>query len=402
MKDTDKTKEQLIKELLELRQQIARFKVFETTHEQIQKTLQESEGLYQAVVESVADGIAINVGTERVFVNRGFLTIHGLNEESQVVGLPLDQFILIEDKETVNKLVLARQSGESLGGLIEYRICRADGAICTVQASAVTISYKGQPATLAVLRDITPIKEAEMEILRLNKKLGQHVLDLRNANDELETFNSTVSHDLRVPLISIDGFSRKVVEKYGHGFDEKLTDYMSIIRKDILRMQQLIDDLLAYSRLGKQAINFSPVSMEGLVESVVKELRTIYPDGEVIVTPLPRSVGDEQMIHQVLTNLLSNAFKFTKYKQPRCIEIRGWGETNENVYCIRDNGAGFDMHYKEKLFNSFQRLHASKEFEGTGMGLAIVKRIVNLHGGRVWAEGKPNEGAIFYFTLPKT
>jgi light-regulated signal transduction histidine kinase (bacteriophytochrome) len=269
-----------------------------------------------------------------------------------------------------------------------------------VQASAVTIGYRGQPATLAVLRDITPIKKAEMEILRLNRELEQHIQELRDTNDELETFNSTVSHDLRLPLISLDGFSRKVVERYGHSFDEKLTDYMSIIRRNVSKMQQLIDDLLAYSRVGKGAMDYSVFSMEELVLSVMNDLKEIYPEGEAFVSPLPPAKGDERMIRQVLTNLLSNAFKFTRYRQPRIVEVKGWNEANQNVYCVRDNGAGFDMKHKEKLFNPFQRLHAAEEFEGTGVGLAIVKRIVAVHGGRVWAEGKPDEGAAFYFTLP--
>ena len=401
MEDKAKTKEQLINELTGLRRQLARFKESKTAHEQIEKALQESEEIHGAVVESVADGIAITVGTERVFVNRGFLSIHGLQDTSQVVGLPLDQFILSEDRETVNMLVLAMQRGESSKNLVEYRIHRADGAIRTLQASAVTISYKGQPATLAVLRDITPTKEAEKEILRLNRELEQHIMDLRNTNDELETFNSTVSHDLRTPLISIDGFSRKIVEKYSQGFDEKLAEYMSVIRTNTTKMQQLISDLLTYSRVGRQAMSHSLISMQGLVESVVNELRPIYPEGEVIVSPIPESIGDEQMIRQVLTNFLSNAFKFTKYSHSRHIEVRGWAEANENVYSIRDNGAGFEMHYKEKLFNAFQRLHTSEKFEGTGIGLAIVKRIINLHRGRVWADGKPDEGATFYFSMPK-
>ncbi len=401
MKDKDKKKEHLMEELTELRRQIALLEASEAAHRETQKALQESEGLYRVVIENIADAIAISVDTLRVFVNKGFLTMHGLLDPSEALGLPIEHFVVPEDKEIVKKRVQARLRGESVEGFVEYRIRRADGTIRTVQASATTITYKEQPAILAVLRDITPIKEAEMEILRLNTELQQRIQELKNTNDELETFNSTVSHDLRVPLTSIDGFSRKIVEKYSHGFDEKLTHYMSIIRNSIVKMQQLIDDLLAYSRLGRQAMHHASVSMERIVESVVHELRPIYPDGEVAVSPLPQSVGDAQMIHQVVTNLLSNAFKFTKYMHPRRIEIRGWTEANEQVYAVKDNGVGFDMEQRGKLFNAFQRLHPSEAFEGTGIGLAIVKRIVNLHGGKVWAEGKPNEGATFYFTLPK-
>ena len=371
-----------------------------TERKRSERALQESEELHRAVVESVADGIAVTVGTQRVFVNKGFLEIHGLRDASPVLGLPLDQFVLPEDREVVKERVLARQRGESSEDLVEYRIRRNDGEIRTVQASAVTIRYRGQPATLAVLRDITFIKKAEMEILRLNKELEQHIQELRNTNDELEMFNSMVSHDLRLPLISLDGFSRRIVEKYGHGFDQKLSDYMSAIRRNVSKMQQLIDDLLVYSRVGRKAIDYKTFSMEELVISVMNDLGEIYPEGEVFVSTLPPASGDERMVRQILINLLSNAFKFTRHRQPRIVEVKGWKEADQNVYCVKDNGAGFDMKHKEKLFNPFQRLHTADEFEGTGVGLAIVKRIVTQHGGRVWAEGEPDGGAAFYFTLP--
>ncbi len=382
------------------RRRIAPSKQPQEIQRHVEKALRESEELHRAVVENIADGIAITVSTERVFVNKGFLQIHGLEDSSQVLGLPVDRFILEEDKETVRERVLARQRGQSFENLVEYRIRRPDGEIRTVQASTVTIKYKGEPATLAVLRDITPIKRAEEEILRLNKELERHIRELRDSNEELETFNSTVSHDLRLPLIALDGFSRRIVEKYGEGFDAKLSQYMSVIRQNVSRMQQLIDDLLAYSRVGKGAMQQSHFSMEELAVSVMRELEQVYPEGQASVSSLPDAFGDQRMVRQVLTNLLSNAFKFTRHKERRIVEMKGWKEKGENVYCVVDNGAGFDMKDKEKLFHPFQRLHTSEEFEGTGIGLAIVKRVVSLHGGRVWAEGKPGEGAAFYFTLP--
>ena len=351
------------------------------------RALLESEELYRAVVENVADGIAITVGTNRVFVNSAFLRIHGLAETSEVVGRPLDLFIAPEDQEEVRKRTLARQKGEPTESLVEYRIQRADGEIRTVQASVVTIAYKGEPAALAVLRDITGMKSAEMEIKRLNRELGQSVLNLRNANDELQAFNSTVSHDLRTPLMVIGGFAEKIAKRYGPALDEKFADQIGIIRTEVVKTEQLLDDLLAYSRLGKRAMRRKVISVEGLVRSVVAELRTLYPGGKVAVSHLPPCVGDEQMIRQVFTNLLSNAFKFTSKSNPRIIEVGGREEEGENVYFVKDNGAGFDMRNKDRLFGVFQRLHGEDEFKGSGMGLAIVKRLVGLHGGRAWAEG---------------
>ncbi len=366
------------------------------------RALLESEELYRAVVENVADAIAITVGTNRVFVNSAFLRIHGLAETSEVVGRPLDLFIAPEDREEVRKRTLARQKGEPTESLVEYRIQRPDGEIRTVQASVVTIAYKGEPAALAVLRDITGRKRAEMEITRLNRELGQSVLDLRNANDELQAFNSTVSHDLRTPLMVIGGFAEKIAKQYGPALDEKFADQMGIIRAEVVKTEQLLDDLLAYSRLGKRAMQRRVISVEGLVRSVVAELRTLYPDGKVAVSRLPPCVGDEQMMRQVFTNLLSNAFKFTGKSNPRIIEVGGREEEGENVYFVKDNGAGFDMRNKDRLFGVFQRLHGEEEFKGSGMGLAIVKRLVGLHGGRAWADGSVGNGATFYVAMPRT
>jgi PAS domain S-box-containing protein len=361
----------------------------------------ENEGLYRAVVENVADGIAITVKTERVYVNPAYLTIHGLRDASEAVGHPLDRFVVPEDRQSVTERVLARQKGEFQDDIVEYRIQRPDGETRTVQASVVATVYKGEAAAMSVIRDITAIKNAEMEIMRLNRELRQKVLDLRNANDELEAFNSTVSHDLRTPLMVIRGFSERITKKYGHDQDEAFMDHMGIIQASALKMEQLIDDLLAYSRLGKQALKRLPVDMNQLVRSVVEELRRIYPDGDIAVTSLAPCLGDEHMIRQVFSNLLSNALKFSAKKPERVVEVGCIEQTKENIYFVRDNGAGFDMRHKDRLFNVFQRLHTQEEFSGTGMGLAIVKRIVSLHGGTVWAEGKPGEGATFYVTLPR-
>jgi PAS domain S-box-containing protein len=401
MDDQDRDRELLIREVESLRDRVSQLEEMNASREEVERGLLENERLYRKVVESVADGIAITMRTERIFVNQAFLAIHGLREASEVVGHPTDQFVIPEDRQAVRERVLARQRGESLDDLVEYRIQRPDGEIRTVQASVVTIVYKEKPAVLAVLRDITAMKQAEMEIMRLNGELTQKVFDLRNANDVLETFNSTVSHDLRTPLMVIRGFAGRVTKEYNRGLDEKFVDQMGIIEASALKMEQLIDGLLAYSKLGKQALQRAPVHMDELARSLVEELRTIYPGGEVTISSLAPCVGDEGMLRQVFTNLLSNAFKFTSHRTRRVIEVGCVEQAKENVYFVKDNGAGFDMRQKDKLFGAFQRLHSREEFDGNGMGLAIVKRIISLHGGTVWAEGAPDEGATFYVTLPR-
>jgi PAS domain S-box-containing protein len=375
----------------------------EARHAEAQRALLESEELYRAVVESVTDGIAITAGTTRVFVNKTFLDIHGLKDSAEVLGLPVDHFILPEYKEEVRERVLAREHGDPGTSMVEYKIRRSDGEIRTIQASVGTINYKGEPAVLAVLRDITAQKRAEEEIRTLNEALEQTIVELKKSNHDLEAFNYTVSHDLRVPLIAIDGFSKRILERYGDGLDPKALQMLNIVRSNVERMEQLIVDLLAYAHLGRQEIGLVHVSIEHVVRNILDELMGVYPGRKIDlqIAKLPPAYCDESMIRQVFTNLLSNAFKFTKYRDVARIEIGGSSEGSEHVYRVRDNGVGFDQNDADKLFGVFQRLHDSDRFEGTGIGLAIVKRIIDFHKGHVWAEGKPDAGATFYFTLPE-
>jgi len=252
--------------------------------------------------------------------------------------------------------------------------------------------------------EITERKRAEKEIKKLNDALERRTFELEGANKELEAFSYSVSHDLRTPLIAIGGFSRLLLEKYSGYLDPKGQHYLNIIQASTQNMHQLIDALLGFFHLGHKKIEPSTIDMEGLAKALFEELKETAPERglRLNINPLPPVYGDRTMIRQVFMNLLSNAIKFTRCKEMGVVEIGSWTQNGENIYYVRDNGAGFNMQKAEKLFGVFQRLHNQEVFEGNGVGLAFVQRIIHQHGGRVWAEGKVNKGATFYFSLPNT
>ncbi len=246
-------------------------------------------------------------------------------------------------------------------------------------------------------------RKVEEEIQRLNQELQSRVNELTGLNRELSTFNYSVSHDLRSPLIAIDGFTRLLVEEASGLLSPEAEKYLFAITKNTRAMLQTIDDLLLFARLSRSQLEKGNLDMAAETNDVLEELRSSYRMREIdfVLRTVPQGYGDRVMIHQVLINLFSNSIKFTRFTENPRIEFGGEADGMNTMYYVRDNGVGFAMADAPHLFQMFRRLHSTALYEGSGVGLAIAQRIIERHGGRIWAEGKAKEGATFYFSIPR-
>jgi PAS domain S-box-containing protein len=291
--------------------------------------------------------------------------------------------------------------------VLEMPALRRAGTEFPVELSISSLRTEASRTFCGFITDITERKRNEEEIKLFNQHLEEMVrartIELENVNKELESFSYSVSHDLRAPLRAIHGYMNIFSDEYSGKFDDEARRLTSIIMNNTQKMGRLIDDLLAFSQLGRKELIRTQASMTQMVFSICEEQKR-FENGrtiEFLVKELPDALVDTVTMRQVWVNLISNAVKYSRHREMAIIEIGSNEDAEEQTYYIKDNGAGFDMLYYDKLFGVFQRLHSQKEFEGTGVGLAIVQRIVSRHGGKVWAEGKVNKGATFYFSLPK-
>jgi PAS domain S-box-containing protein len=370
--------------------------------------LRESEMRFRALFEQAAVGVAqVEIGSGKILrVNQKFCDIVGYTQdEIRQINF---QSITHPDCHQGD---LAKMTLLKAGTIREYsmeeRFYRKDGSLICVN---VTVSPMWQPGEeplnfIAVIEDISARKKVEMEIQRLNAELEQRVIDrtaqLEALNRELEAFSYSVSHDLRTPLRSIDGFSQALVEDYGERLDEVGHDYLSRVRRAAQRMGLLIDDLLRLARITRTDMVQTRIDLSALAKEVSGDLceHKGYNAASLSVQTGMAAYGDPSLLRIVLENLLDNAWKYSsKMSEPK-ITLGCLAQAGQAVYFVRDNGAGFDMAYVNKLFGAFQRLHRDQDFSGTGVGLATVKRIIHRHSGKVWAEGLLGEGAVFYFTL---
>jgi PAS domain S-box-containing protein len=379
----------------------------QTKERRTEKEVRAAEERFKNFFDNAPIGKSMTAPDGRLLrVNQAFGAMVGYSvEEMQTVTFaaithPDD---LPESRECVRALL----AGEQDAWTMDKRYVAKDGHhVWTHVTTRLQRDDEGKPLFLLThIEDITERKRAEEALRILNIELEQRVRDrtaqLEESNRELEAFSFSVSHDLRAPLRAIDGFARILAEEYGGQLDTEGRRLCSVVRENAKSMGQLIDDLLSFSRLGRAQMNLAPIDMRALATTVFHELAT--PESrtriDFQIDPLPQAIADPTLMRQVWMNLLSNAIKFSS-KLPRAsIKVGVRHDQGGNVYVVKDDGAGFEMQYVGKLFGVFQRLHSAKEFEGTGVGLALVHRIIRRHGGRVWAEGEPDQGATFYFTL---
>lgn len=408
----NKTKDQIINELLKLKQECDLLKKsFEkdiTERKQVEKVLEDERNLLRTLIDLLPSHIFIKDRESR-FLMAHLACAHfvGATSPDNLIGktdydfyqsevandFRSDELDVLKGIPVVDKEEGSHSPGGTPRNLLTTKVPLRD-------AKGDIIGLVG------TCLDITERKKAEEKISQLNAELEKRVLgrtsQLEAANKELEAFAYSVSHDLRAPLRAIDGFSKFIVEDFGTKLEPEGKRLLTLIRSNTLKMDKLITDILALSRVSRGEHKVFRVDMRKMALSMYNEVASpdIRKKISFVIDEFPEAYADPAYIKQVWINLISNALKFSSCKKKPEIKIGGYTENGFHVYYIRDNGVGFNPEYSHKLFGVFQRLHKSEEFEGSGVGLAIVKRIVLRHGGNVWAEGAEGKGATFYFSLP--
>lgn len=380
-----------------------------TRHVEVERALRENQVRYQEVIESIKEVIFRTDTSGRfTFLNRAWERSFGHPLRDTLTTSIVD-YIHADDQGAVVAELARVISGASAAYAGQFRLRAYNGEIRWIEATAHPVSRRGgasEPEGLVgTLLDVTVRKIAEMTLRNLNQELEARVklrtAELEASNRELEAFSYSVSHDLRAPLRAIEGFATILADELADRLDEEARGHIQRIRKASQRMAQTIDDLLKLAQLARQPLHEETFDLSDLAVQILDELHASDPDRKLAldITPGLIVTADRNLMQVVLENLLGNAWKFSAGRDETRISLSAETSRDGRVFCIADNGAGFDMVFANKLFRPFHRLHASSEFPGTGIGLANVHRIIMRHGGRIWATAKPNEGASFYFTL---
>ena len=407
-----------IEELESLRRQVAELKAGETRSRRTEGALLDAGALQRAIFNSAnfssiatdAKGVIqiFNVGAERMLgyaaaevMNK--VTPADLSDPQELIARA--QALSVEFSTPISPgfEALVYKASRGIEDIYELTKIRKDGSRfpAVVSVTALRDAREAIIGYLLIGSDNTARKEAEKKVGRLNQDLLRKNAELEVANKELESFSYSVSHDLRAPLRTIDGFTVALNEDYADKFDEEGRDYFRRIRDAARKMGQLIDDMLKLARITRLELVHEKVDLSQLARTVARELQEAAPERavEFIVQPGLVAEGDQRLLKIAFENLLSNAWKFTSRHPSARIEFGTVEKDGRTAYFVKDDGAGFDMAYADKLFTTFQRLHAFEEFPGTGIGLPIVQRAIHRHGGRVWGEGAVEKGATFFFTL---
>ncbi len=380
-----------------------------TDRKRAEIALRESEELYRTLIETSPDPILMySLSGKILTANAQAAKVYGassVDEFLQEVDTVFD--LLSEDSKAFAAANFRYTLREGSSQKNEYLVRMRNGTLIPMEVnSSLVRTVTGEPrAFISVIRDITERKQAEAEIRRLNEELEQRVIartaELAAVNNELESFAYSISHDLRAPLRGIDGWSLALLEDCADSLDERGQKHLKFVRQETQHMGKLIDALLQLSRLSRTDTQREEVNLSAMARTIAARMQSEEPDRQVefIIQPRVTAIGDVRLFEVMMSNLLGNAWKFTGKQPSARIEFGRAEMEGQPVYYIRDNGAGFDMSYAGRLFGAFERLHKETDFPGTGIGLATVRRIVNRHGGRVWAEGEVGKGATFYFVL---
>ncbi len=373
-----------------------------------QRQLAEAEERYRRVVELSFELEVTQCDGRIVSMNQRGAEFLGAESPDVFIGRPITSLYAPECRDAVSARVQLAAERWEPAPLAERTMLRLDGSTVTVEAAAIPVKYRGRPATHAVVRNISQRKANERELLRYRERLeelvAQRTTELVAVNRELETFSHSVSHDLRAPLRAINGFVGALLEDHGEQFKGEALRYLDRVAANTERMADIIENLLILSKVIRQPMNQCSVDLADVAHSVIEELRVAEPEREVEfhLDEDMQATGDPALLRVVVQNLLGNAWKYSARENVPRIEFRREeDEQGRSQFCVRDNGVGFDMSHAGDLFGAFNRLHSPSEFEGSGIGLATVKRIVLRHGGEVWAHGSEGEGACFCFRLPQ-